>query len=265
MYAKKQKLVQLCLADCLEMCNFAFRMKDIIEKYLSRTGFNRLEPRAALFDMDGVLYDSMRNHAKAWHESMEEFGIKMSEMEAYLYEGMRGVETIKLITKQQCGEAVSETDAEEMYRVKSLHYSACPQAEIIPGVRELQKEMMSHGMKIGVVTGSGQASLLQRILNDFDGIVSPDIMVSAHDIEHGKPAPDPYIKGMKKAGTEPWQTIVVENAPLGVRAGVAAKCFTVAVNTGPLPDEALEREGADVVFQNMEDVRRFLADYFAAG
>ena len=53
----------------------------------------------------------------------------------------------------------------------------------------------------------------------------------------------------------PWEGIVVENAPLGVRAGVAAGIFTVAVNSGPLPDEALAREGANIVFSCMEDFR----------
>ena len=51
---------------------------------------------------------------------------------------------------------------------------------------------------------------------------------------------------MKKCGTKPWETIVVENAPLGVRAAVAAQCFTIAANTGPLPDKALLDEGADL-------------------
>ena len=70
--------------------------------------------------------------------------------------------------------------------------------------------------------------------------------------EHGKPAPDPYLMGLSKAGgLQPWEAIVVENAPLGVRAGVAAQIFTVAVNTGPLPDEALWQEGADLVMPDM--------------
>lgn len=235
-------------------------MSDVIDRYLKRTGFERFEARAALFDMDGVLYDSMRNHAKSWHAAMAQFGIEMSEEEAYLYEGMRGVETIKLITKRQRGQAVSDEEAREMYRVKTEYYSACPLAKFIPGVHQLQEEMKAMGLKIGIVTGSGQASLLQRVQNDFEGLVSPEIMVSAHDIEHGKPAPDPYIKGMRKAGTEPWQTIVIENAPLGVRAGVAAKCFVIAVNTGPLPDAALTNAGADVVVKTMSEAKTFLAN-----
>ena len=57
--------------------------------------------------------------------------------------------------------------------------------------------------------------------------------------------------GMQKCGVEPWETMVVENAPLGVRAAVAARCFTIAVNTGPLPDEMLQKEGANLTFPRM--------------
>jgi len=74
-------------------------------------------------------------------------------------------------------------------------------------------------------------------------------------VRHGKPDPEPYLCGMKKAGINPWQGIVVENAPLGVRAGVAANIFTVAVNTGPLPDSDLAQEGANLIFHDMPAFR----------
>jgi beta-phosphoglucomutase-like phosphatase (HAD superfamily) len=76
-------------------------------------------------------------------------------------------------------------------------------------------------------------------------------MVTAFDVKHGKPAPEPYLKGMEKSGVHPWEAMVVENAPLGVRAAVAAQCFTIAVNTGPLPDEMLANEGANLIFPRM--------------
>ena len=81
-------------------------------------------------------------------------------------------------------------------------------------------------------------------------------MVTAKDVEHGKPNPEPYIAGMKKAGIQPWEGIDVENAPLGVRAGVAARQFTIAVNTGPLPDSMLTDEGANLLFHRMTDLER---------
>ena len=57
--------------------------------------------------------------------------------------------------------------------------------------------------------------------------------------------------GLKKAGVNPWEAIVIENAPLGVEAGVAANIFTVAVNTGPLNDQILLDAGADLLYPSM--------------
>ena len=171
---------------------------------------------------------------------------------------MRGFETIKIVAGRYWGREITDEESVEMYRVKSEHYAACPTAPMIPGVHRLQETMHELGLRIGVVTGSGQHSLLERILHDFAGLVSPDIMVTALNIKRGKPAPDPYLRGMEKAGTEPWQTIVVENAPLGVRAAVAAGCLTVAVNTGPLPDNVLADEGADIVVHTMDEFRELL-------
>ena len=57
--------------------------------------------------------------------------------------------------------------------------------------------------------------------------------------------------GLQKAGVQAHEAFVVENAPLGVRAGVQAGIFTIAVNTGPLPDEVLLQEGANLLFPSM--------------
>ncbi len=233
-------------------------MNNTIERFLLKHGYDKWEPQVALFDMDGVLYDSMPNHAKAWHDSMAEYGIEMSEEDAYAFEGMRGFETIKIMTRKQWGREVSDEESVEMYRVKSAHYTACPTAPMMHGTYALQEEMKRLGLRIGVVTGSGQPSLLERVQRDYKGLLSPDIFVTALNIKRGKPAPDPYLMGMEMAKTKPWQTIVVENAPLGVSAGVAAGCFTVAVNTGPLPDSVLLDQGADILFHNMDEFREAL-------
>ena len=110
-------------------------------------------------------------------------------------------------------------------------------------------------MKIVVVTGSGQRSLLERLETEFQGLVNRELIVTSFDVEHGKPNPEPYLKGLSKAGISPEEGIVVENAPLGVRAAVAAGIFTIAVNTGPLPDKLLADEGADIIFPSMPALR----------
>ena len=226
-----------------------------IYQYMKKHGLEAFTPKAVLFDMDGVLYDSMPNHAKSWHESMAKFGLDMAQEEAYTYEGMRGVETIKLLAKRQWGRDLSDDEAAKMYEKKSEAFRACPKAEKMVGVEELMRKIKSDGLKIVVVTGSGQKSLLKRLEEEFAGLVSGDLTVTSFDVKHGKPDPEPYLRGLEKVGIKPCEGIVVENAPLGVRAAVAAGIFTIAVNTGPLPDEALTSEGANLVFAKMTDLR----------
>ncbi len=228
-------------------------MKKAIKEYLVKHGFGQLAPKAVLFDMDGVLLDSMSNHAKAWVEAMATYGIDMTEADAYATEGQRGIDTIRYMVKEQQGRDLSMAEAQAMYDTKAQAYSKLPEAEIMPGVKELMKRMKKDGMKIIVVTGSGQLPLIERLTRDFHGYVTKENIITAYDVKHGKPDPEPYLIGLEKAGNlQPWEAIVVENAPLGVRAGNAAEIFTVAVNTGPLPDSALSDEGADIVFPDMD-------------
>ena len=83
-------------------------------------------------------------------------------------------------------------------------------------------------------------------------------MVTGKDVRRGKPDPEPYLMGLKKAGVSAAEAFVVENAPMGVRAAVAAGIFTIAVNTGLLPDSALADEGAHLVFDSMQELSEAL-------
>ena len=89
---------------------------------------------------------------------------------------------------------------------------------------------------------------------DFPDIFKPELMVTAFDVKYGKPNPEPYLMGLKKGGIKANEAIVVENAPLGVQAAVAADIFTVAVNTGPLPDNVLTDAGANLLFSSMKEL-----------
>jgi HAD superfamily hydrolase (TIGR01509 family) len=223
-----------------------------VKKYLEEHGFEALRPKAVLFDMDGVLYDSMPNHAIAWQESMAKFGIHMEADDAYATEGARGVDTIRHMVRLQQHRNIDEVEAQRMYDVKSQIFHSLPEAPVMPGIIKLMQQIKDEGLECGVVTGSGQRPLIQRILTDFSEFVNEDHITTAYDVQLGKPHPDPYIKGLEKAGNlKPWQAIVIENAPLGVRAGHAAKIFTIAVNTGPLPDEELLGAGANLIFPSM--------------
>ncbi|MBR1410669.1 MAG: HAD-IA family hydrolase [Prevotella sp.] len=215
--------------------------------------------RTILFDMDGVLYDSMGNHAVAWVQSMNKFGINMTADDAYATEGARGVDTIRYMVRQQQGREITEQEAQTMYDEKSRIFHSMAEAPIMPGMLELMEQIDAKGIMCGVVTGSGQRPLIARILKDFGRYVSPEHITTAYDVKRGKPHPDPYLMGLQKAGgLQPSEAIVVENAPLGVRAGVAAGIFTVAVNTGPLPDQVLLDAGANILFPTVKDLAKDL-------
>lgn len=214
-----------------------------------------LEKKVFLFDMDGVLYDSMPNHAVAWQKSMAQFDINMTAADAYATEGSRGIDTIRMMVKEQRGEDITLEEAQRMYDVKTEIFHSMPTAPIFPNVIEVMETLKSHGIQIGVVTGSGQRPLIQRLLDDFGRFLDEAHIVSAYDVERGKPYPDPYLMGLKKAGNlSPAEGVVVENAPLGVKAGVAAGIYTIAINSGPLPDSVLLGEGANVLYHNMGEL-----------
>ncbi len=208
--------------------------------------------RAVLFDMDGVLYNSMPSHAKAWHRAMAHFGYDLPEQEAYMHEGRTGASTINIVSRRQRGVEESEERIQEIYRVKSQFFNEYPPAEPMPGALELLRKLQAQGLKILIVTGSGQTSLLDRLNHHFPGVFYRELMVTAFDVKHGKPDPEPYLMGLQKGSLRAEECVVVENAPLGVRAAKAAGIFTIAVNTGPLPDSALADEGADLLFPSMQ-------------
>ena len=211
-------------------------------------------PKVVLFDMDGVLYDSMPNHGIAWQRAMKEFGIHFTVEDSYATEGARGVDTIRKYAKAQLGKELTEEEAQKMYDLKAHYFHEMPEAKIFDGVTDLMKKIKDSGLKIGIVTGSAQRPLIERVTHDFGDSVSRDQITTAFDVKRGKPNPDPYLMGLKKAGNyAPSEGIVVENAPLGVRAGVAAGCYTVAINSGPLADSVLINEGANILFPTIRE------------
>ena len=225
-----------------------------IKKYLEEHDFEALSPRVVLFDMDGVLYDSMPNHAIAWQESMAKYGIHMTADDAYATEGARGVDTIREMVRRQQHREIDEAEAQKMYDLKSQTFHSLPEAPAMPGIHDLMRQIHASGLQCGVVTGSGQRPLISRILKDFGDYVDEAHITTAYDVTRGKPLPDPYLMGLHKAGDlAPWQAVVIENAPLGVRSGHAARIFTIAVNTGPLPNNELLAAGANLIFSSMTD------------
>ncbi|MBR5706590.1 MAG: HAD-IA family hydrolase [Bacteroidaceae bacterium] len=218
---------------------------------------------AILFDMDGVLYDSMPNHSKAWSQAMERFGMHMSPHDVYLNEGATGHDTVVRISLRDRGYEASEQEVDDIYGYKAELFRSMPEAKVMPGAQEVFRKAAAAGLKILIVTGSGQKNLIERVQKDFEGYITRDRMVTAFEVKRGKPFPDPYLKGLEIAGVPASEAVVVENAPLGIRAAVAAGIDTIAVNTGPLEDDILLAEKPVLLLHSMQELADNLENLFA--
>lgn len=208
--------------------------------------------KAALIDMDGVLYDSMPRHCRAWRATMLEEGLDIPEEEFFLYEGMTGQATINLLMERERGVTLSPERCREIYARKVERFRAQGEPSPMPGAAEMIEAFHKAGLRTVLVTGSAQSSLLDRLERDYPGAFPPGMRVTALDVTNGKPHPEPYLRGLEKAGVEAEDAVVLENAPLGVRAGKAAGILTMAWMTGPIPRGRFEEEGADLIMERAQ-------------
>lgn len=228
-------------------------MTTTFNEYLSKHNYSEFDLKAILFDMDGVLYDSMKWHAKSWKETMDEFDIPSTPEEFYLYEGMVGSHTINHLMKREKGREATDEEVDAIYKRKTELFSEYNDGSLIPYAYDFVKKVHEEGLIGAVVTGSGQPTLIDKLEHNFPGLFKKERMVTAFDVKHGKPHPEPYLMGLEKAGhLRPNEAIVVENAPRGVEAAVAAGIFTIAINTGPMPDKILVDAGANIVLPSMK-------------
>ncbi|MCE1156499.1 MAG: HAD-IA family hydrolase [Bacteroidales bacterium] len=218
-----------------------------IESFLQLRNYPSFQPKVIFFDMDGVLYDSMKSHASAWVSAMTDIKIPFTPYEAYMNEGRTGQSTIDGAYQQHRGRNATEEEKQQIYKLKTHYFELCGPTEKMPYAHEVLKKVQQQGLGIFIVTGSGQLTLIDNLESSFPGVFHKERLVTAFDVIQGKPHPEPYLKALAKAGVQPWEALVIENAPLGVESAVAAGIFTVAVNTGPLESKILYDSGANIV------------------
>lgn len=208
--------------------------------------------------MDGVLFDSMPRHAIAWEEVMKQHGLPFTAYDCYINEGRTGESVIREAFQKALGRDATQEEVKTIYAEKSAYYHQLLQTTTptIPGIEDVLQFVKHQGHQIWVVTGSGMRTLLDSLNTVFPSIFQQDQMITAFDVTHGKPHPEPYLKAWERSGLAKEQCVVIENAPLGIRSGKAAGLTVYAVNTGILTKEDLAQ--ADKVFDNMTDLLAFL-------
>lgn len=231
-------------------------IQEAITRYLHKNKQLHLTPQAVLFDMDGVLYDSMRFHARSWYETATNHKLICTPEIFYLYEGRTGESTINELYQTTFNRDATEEEKRSIYEEKAALFNKYNDGKAMTGAADVLAGVKNTGLQTLVVTGSGQHSLINKLEHTYPGYFKREKMVTAFDVIYGKPHPEPYLIGLKKAGVKSNEAFVVENAPMGIQASVAAGIFTIAVNTGPLDDKILLDAGANLLYPNMESLAK---------
>ena len=131
---------------------------------------NTLSQKAYFFDMDGVLFDSMPNHAIAWEEVMKVHGLSFTARDCYINEGRTGESVIREAMWKACNRDATPEEVKSIYAEKSAYFHSLGEAAPIDGVAAVLKHVQSCGHQIWVVTGSGQLTLIDSLQSIFPSI-----------------------------------------------------------------------------------------------
>ena len=112
-------------------------IEEAISRYLKENNQTEINPKAVLFDMDGVLYDSMKFHARSWKEIAEEYNLEADEYDFYLYEGRTGACTINELFMKTFGREATEEEKHSIYEKKAAKFRAYNDGEAMPGTAEV--------------------------------------------------------------------------------------------------------------------------------
>jgi len=195
-----------------------------------------------LFDLDGVLVDSTPAVARVWTKWATKHGFVPDEIVRQAH-GRPSIATIRDLLPHADAEAENrEVERGEIEDVEGV----IP----LPGALELMQALPQDRWTIATSCTRRLAEVRIRAA----GLPLPKHMITSTDVEHGKPHPEPYIKGAQILGFAPADCIVVEDAPAGIRAGKAAGARVLALRT-TAGDAELTESGATWIIDNLAAVR----------
>jgi len=188
--------------------------------------------RSVLFDLDGVLVDSTPAVARVWAGWAREHGFNPDEVVKKAH-GRPSITTIRELLPHADHTAEDrEVERREIADVEGV----IP----LPGAMELLKALPLE--RWAIVTSCTRALANVRIA--AAGLPRPRHLVTSTDVKHGKPNPEPYLKGAQMLGAPANECIVIEDAPAGICAGKAAGACVLALRT-TASDAELQQAGAD--------------------
>jgi mannitol-1-/sugar-/sorbitol-6-phosphatase len=199
-----------------------------------------LRGKAVLFDIDGTLVDSTPVVERSWRTWAAEFGVDVDELMRVCH-GRRTEDTVaEFVAPQLRAIAVARLQALEMADFDGV--------TALPGAQQLLDGLPRQ--RWAAVT-SGERPLMTARL-EAARLPIPDILICAEDVAVGKPHPEGYMQAAAGLGFDASQCVVVEDAPAGIAAGLAAGARVLAVTTTHDADQV---SSADVIVADLSWVR----------
>lgn len=209
--------------------------------------------KALIFDMDGVLVDSMPYHTEALQHVFDELGFSMDAQDIYDMEGSKTVEIVSFLLEKD-GVDLQMVDLDELILKYRNEFAKIVELKAFVEMIECLPILREHFL-LAVVSGADRNIVQDIITRLYGGIF--DIVTSGEDVVHGKPAPDPFLNVADHFGISAHECLVVENASMGVEAANRAGMFCVGVPTY-VSKESLST--ADLVVTDHQELRSYLLD-----
>lgn len=191
---------------------------------------------AVLFDVDGVLLDSMPQHVEAWVRAGRELGLDIPEDEVYRREGEQATKSARDFIKAAGLMSTRARIRALLEKKQGIYQNIGAAPRIFPGVLEILKGLSENGLRLAFVTGTSRGEMdriLPAELKDFF-----EASVCGDEVLRGKPNPEPYMKAMGMLKVLPRESLVIENAPYGIQSARSAGATVWAVSN-TLPAEQL--------------------------
>ena len=205
--------------------------------------------KALLFDLDGVIVSTEKNHFEAWRETASKLGIPFSEHDNEALKGVNRVDSLKQILKLG-NKTVSAEEFESLLVFKNDMYldsiTTLSADDLLPGVHALLLQAKSMGVKIGLGSSSKNAPMILTRLGITDLF---DVIIDGNGVTHPKPDPEVFLNGAKALALAPSDCLVFEDASSGIAAAKAGGFIAIGVGNPML------KGVADVYFNELTEFR----------
>lgn len=210
----------------------------------------KIQVKAVIFDMDGVITNTMPDHFRSWRIIFQRYGISVTHLDVYSREGQKGMMSVKEIFAKH-HKPLTHKKALEILAAKETLFKKMVKRRFIVGARSFLYFLYRKNIKLALVTGTSRHELHRILPGHLYNLFS--VTVTGTDVKRGKPHPEPFLKALKLLKLRSQEAVVIENAPFGIQAAQKAglRCLALASS---LPKKFLRE--ADAVFSSVKEISK---------